>query len=200
MARRVTGNIYHDDGSAWAGGEISWELLEAFETATGVYPCDIHTETLDALGAFSIDLGTPTTGTAHYRVVLPNFEAHEIYIASGPATDLMTLLTIATSSVTQNAVQTLLDANKILAIKNVNNTYVVLSSDNLVRCTGTFSVTLPDATGSGNSYTIYNYGVGVITIDGDGGDTINGDLTYTLNASCYVTVVDVAAGAWDLFS
>jgi hypothetical protein len=84
-----------------------------------------------------------------------------------------------------------------LIITNVDDTYVVLDTDEWIRCDGTFTVTLPPATGSGQGFLIMNIGVGTITVDGDGTDTINGELTQTVLALDSLFVLDAAAGIWD---
>ena len=109
--RIVTGTILHDDGSPWTGGIIKFELIRAFETSTEVYPVDIHSEILDVNGEFSVTLGVPETGTACYCIHMPDGNRYIIYLASGAATDLITLITIARSRVAQDAVLTLLNTH-----------------------------------------------------------------------------------------
>jgi hypothetical protein len=195
--RTITGTIRHNDDTPWAGGIVKFRLMEAFETATEVYPKETHAETLDAAGQFSITLAVPDTGTAHYFIITPDGAQYECYIEDGPPTDLMTLLLIAGSEVSQDAVQTLIDANNVMAITNVNTTYTVLDTDEWIRCDGTFTVTLPPATGSGECYVVMNVGTGIITVAGDGADTINGEATATINSLDSLLVVDVAANIWD---
>ena len=60
---------------------------------------------------------------------------------------------------------------------------------------GTYSVTLPPAaTMEGRRLTIKNNGVGTITIDGDGAETIDGAATYALAAQ-YLSVELESDGA-----
>jgi hypothetical protein len=196
--RTVTGTVYKPDGSAWAAGEVTFTLLDGFETATEVYPPEEHIETLDANGQFSITLGVPDTGTAHYSVTLPDGTAYRFYLASGAATNLVTLITIATTAVAQDDLQTLLDANNALTVTTQTTTYNILVTDDLIRCNGTFTVALPAATGTGKPYTIKNVGSGLITIDGNGSDTIDGSLTQSLLSLESLTLVDSATGVWDI--
>lgn len=65
----------------------------------------------------------------------------------------------------------------------VNGTYTIAQNDYLVDATsGTFTLTLPTAVGiKGKIYQIKNSGTGVITLDGNGSETIDGQLTITLN-------------------
>ena len=65
-----------------------------------------------------------------------------------------------------------------------------------INCTsGTFSVLLPTAVGvQGVKYTLKNSGVGVITLDADGAETIDGALTAILTAQ-YESIMLVSDGA-----
>jgi len=64
----------------------------------------------------------------------------------------------------------------------VTGTYTVTDNDYCVDATsGTFTVTLPTAVGiSGKIYQIKNSGTGIITVRGNGGETIDDQSTQTL--------------------
>ena len=64
----------------------------------------------------------------------------------------------------------------------VSATYTILTTDSTVDCTsGTFTATLPTAVGlEGKIFNIKNSGAGVITIEGDGTETIDGSLNASL--------------------
>ena len=64
----------------------------------------------------------------------------------------------------------------VTALRTLNAT------DYTVNCTtGTYTISLPTAVGiEGRIYNIKNSGSGVITVDGDGSETIEGELTQTL--------------------
>jgi len=64
----------------------------------------------------------------------------------------------------------------------VTSTYTVTSDDYAVEATsGTFTINLPTAVGiKGKIYQIKNSGSGVITVDANGGQTIDGQTTQTL--------------------
>lgn len=69
--------------------------------------------------------------------------------------------------------------------------YVVTTDDNgyLIDCTsGTFTVTLPAAatTGAGFNIRVINSGTGVVTVDGDGSETIDGRTTESLQQYQYL--------------
>jgi hypothetical protein len=195
--RTITGTLKHIDGSAWASANVVFVLMEEFQTATETYPCETHTESTDATGYFSIALAVPTTGSALYGIRLPDNRTYSFYLESGAPTTLESLLLLTHSGVTQNAVQDLIDANNILTITEVDDTYTVVDTDEWIRCDGTFTVTLPPATGSGQGFLIMNVGAGIITVDADGSETINGELTQTVIALDSLFVLDAAAGIWD---
>ncbi len=73
--------------------------------------------------------------------------------------------------------------------------YTITDIDHIINCTAnTFTVTLPTATGAnGRTYIIKNSGSGVITLEGDGTETIDGALNQTLNQYDSITVVSDGA-------
>ena len=61
-------------------------------------------------------------------------------------------------------------------------TYTLTATDVVCLCTGTFTVTLPTAVGiTGKTYYVKNVSSGVITLDGDGSETIDGETTQLLH-------------------
>lgn len=69
-----------------------------------------------------------------------------------------------------------------LPFTNQTSTYVIDNNDCVVNCTsGTFTVTLPTAVGiEGQFFIIKNSGTGVITIDANGSETIDGALNKVM--------------------
>jgi hypothetical protein len=67
-------------------------------------------------------------------------------------------------------------ASTTLPFTNQTANYTIDNTDCVINCTAnTFTVTLPTAVGvEGQYYIIKNSGTGVITIDGDGSETIDG--------------------------
>jgi phage gp45-like len=78
-----------------------------------------------------------------------------------------------------------------VAYTAASGTYTALSTDYVINCTAnTFTVNLPTAVGiSGTSYVIKNSGAGVITVDGNGSQTIDGATTVTLYQYDSITIV-----------
>jgi len=77
----------------------------------------------------------------------------------------------------------------------ISATYTIDTTNYIVDCTSnTFTVTLPTAVSNeGRTYIIKNSGAGVITLEGDGTETIDGALNQTLNQYDSITVVSNGA-------
>jgi len=77
----------------------------------------------------------------------------------------------------------------------VDATYTILATDYTIDCTAnTFTVTAPTAVGiAERMYQINNSGTGVITLDGNGSETFNGDLTILLAQWEAVTIQSTGA-------
>jgi len=83
-------------------------------------------------------------------------------------------------------------ASTILNYVAKTSTYNIADSDCVIDCTsGTFTVYLPDTAylPTGSEYVIKNSGTGVITLDGDGADTIDGYATVSISQKESYTVV-----------
>lgn len=73
------------------------------------------------------------------------------------------------------------------------------ADDELVLCSGTFTLTLPPAVSSeGKPYHIKNIGTGVITVDGDGSETIDKATTIKLIQHEVIWIVSDATEWWIL--
>jgi hypothetical protein len=84
-----------------------------------------------------------------------------------------------------------------LPLTNQTSNYTAdATTDCVVNCTsGTFTVTLPTAVGiEGQYFIVKNSGTGVITIDGDGAETIDGAANKTLSVQ-YESMTVVSNGA-----
>ena len=196
MARTVTGQILYPDGTAWSGGVVKFQLVEGFETSTTVYPKKTHEETLDASGEFTIDLAVPDSGTAWYRITLPDYNVYDVYLEAGAATNLQTLITIATTAEDANDLQTLLDANNVLAITYTDADLELTSTHEYVWSDGTVTITLPATTGSGKVYFVANQGTGTITTAVTGSDTINDTTPLTIPTMTVAWYADIEVGNW----
>ena len=69
------------------------------------------------------------------------------------------------------------------AVAAKTGTATLTTSERRILCSGTFTVTLPVVSGnSGKDYYIKNAGTGVITIEGNGSETIDNNLNLTLTS------------------
>lgn len=79
------------------------------------------------------------------------------------------------------------------AVSAISSNYTVLTSDRgkLLSCTNTITITLPSATTSGSGFelVIRNDGLGVVTVDGDGSETVNGSATVDLQSEGWLILV-----------
>lgn len=84
------------------------------------------------------------------------------------------------------------------AVSIVTTTYTILSTDEVIVCNSTtpFTVTLPTATGSGQTYAVKNINTGIITLEGNSFDRIDGELNQTINQWEDIQLTDYAANAW----
>ena len=97
---------------------------------------------------------------------------------------------------TMTGVLTTLGVKRAIAIKVAD--YVATTTDEVIVCNKTteIKITLPPATGSGQTYAIANVNTGVATLDGDSSDTINGDTTQTIDQWACIQVVDYITNKW----
>jgi hypothetical protein len=76
-------------------------------------------------------------------------------------------------------------------ITDISATTTLSATQHIVNCTAnTFTINLPSAAGiKGQEYVIVNSGGGIVTVDPDGAETINGATTGTLKAGDSVTII-----------
>ena len=60
------------------------------------------------------------------------------------------------------------------------------------------TITLPVAVGSYKVYFIKNINIGVVTVDGNGADTLDGELTQPIDQWEAITIVDYASNKWSI--
>ena len=81
------------------------------------------------------------------------------------------------------------------SFRSESSAYTTVITDEVINCTAnTFTVTLMSAVGiDGKPFTIKNSGMGIITVDGDGAETIDGVATQTLLMNESITVMSDGA-------
>jgi len=83
------------------------------------------------------------------------------------------------------------------AVAAKTGTATLTTSERRILCSGTFTVTLPVVSGnSGKDYYIKNSGTGVITIEGNGSETIDNNLNLTLTSMESVHVLCSGTAWW----
>jgi len=105
---------------------------------------------------------------------------------------------INANSMSTGTVQLIFATSDVPVIKYETGTYGVQAGDDIIRCLGTFAVTLPAATGSKSIYAIKNISSGTITVGTTSSQPIDADLTKTLGAFESILVLDAVTGKWDM--
>jgi hypothetical protein len=81
------------------------------------------------------------------------------------------------------------------SVRSVTDTTTMTGSDDILLCTGTFTVNLPSAANYPNKvYYIVNVSSGVITVDAYGSETINGETTQDLYENDSMQIVSDGTG------
>jgi hypothetical protein len=191
--RTITGIVRHADGSPWTGAEVSFDMIKAIKTASDFFPIDKVVAITKPDGSFTANIAVP----GQYKIRTPDNESCSVYLEPGAQTDLQTLFISSTVVVDQNEIQTVIDAANLATIRTVTSTYQMVAGDQYVRGDGTFTITLPPATGSRKPYLVKNVGSGVITVDGSGSETIDGQASVVLPPNDRCAVMDSVAGKWD---
>lgn len=70
-----------------------------------------------------------------------------------------------------------------------SSTYTALITDDCIFCTNTWTLSLPAANTWTKPLTVKNIGAGIITIDANGSETIDGELTIILTEQMYVVLM-----------
>lgn len=83
------------------------------------------------------------------------------------------------------------------SVLEVSVNYVLSASNDVLLVNGTYTATLPTAAGiTGKVFTIKNIGTGVVTVDGDGSETIDSSTTVTLDPEEAIKVVSDGTEWW----
>lgn len=189
--RTVTGSVLNQDGDPWVGS-VLFELLQPIISNGDVFPAGVLSVALDANGDFETELGVPSSGTALYKLTLPDDYKQIFYLGAGSSIDLSEILSIPTVSV---------DPNYITELTSLKITYTdadleLTAAHEYVWSDGTVTITLPASTGSGDVYFISNQGTGTITVAVTGSDTINGLPPVPIYPTDCHSFVDAVAGNW----
>lgn len=84
-----------------------------------------------------------------------------------------------------------------MPLRTETSNYTMTNTDVVVLGSGTITLTLPTAVGiSGRSYQVKNISTGVVTLDGDGSETIDGQTTQALSQDEALTVISDGTEWW----
>jgi hypothetical protein len=82
-------------------------------------------------------------------------------------------------------------------VRTINESDTQLASDEIIVCDGAgITLTLLEATGSNKILHIKNINVSDVTVDGDGGDTIDDEFNQTVSEWENIMILDYAVGEW----
>jgi hypothetical protein len=86
----------------------------------------------------------------------------------------------------------------LFSLRNISSTDTFGPANETINCTsGTFTVNLPTAVGiQGTTYTLVNSGTGVITLNPNGSETINGSLTIDIKKQYVSRTVQSDGSNW----
>lgn len=85
----------------------------------------------------------------------------------------------------------------VSGVVSKTGTYTATDDDQTILCNGSFTLTLPAAADRTNKlFCIKNTGTGVITIDGDGAETIDNSTNVLLNQYDSLTIVSDGTEWW----
>lgn len=87
-------------------------------------------------------------------------------------------------------------SSSVFAIKT--DSYPIVAGDGVIICNKAtaMTVTLPAATGTGDTYTIKNINTGLVTVDANGAETIDGQATQDVAQWNALKIIDYGAGTW----
>jgi hypothetical protein len=92
----------------------------------------------------------------------------------------------------------------LLAITAVSGNYSALDTDEMLECTagaGGFTLTLPTAVGRGEKifeFKRIDAGIGNVTMDGAGSETIDGTTTYVLTKQWQLLIIYADGANWKI--
>jgi len=86
-------------------------------------------------------------------------------------------------------------------IRVVTDTTAELASDGMIVCNKSTAMTinLLPAIGSGRTRQVANMGIGTVTVEGDAGDTISGELNQSVYTGSCLDILDYATGKWIIY-
>lgn len=148
-------------------------------------------------GRFSLGAGASPSAKLHVKgsqdVAQAIIQANATQSAASYMLSIQNSSSTAQVYITGDFVTVTNGRRKAVATKSAN--YTLTANDEVVVFTASATATLPAASGSGQWFSI-GCVAGTVTLDGNSTDTINGELTQTINSGENLQVVDYAANKW----
>jgi hypothetical protein len=87
-----------------------------------------------------------------------------------------------------------------LNVATKTDSYTATITDDVIICNkGTaMTITLPAATGTEQVFHIKSIGAGLVTIDANASETIDGETTQVINQYDSISIIDRASGLWSI--
>jgi hypothetical protein len=182
VRNNTTGLVEYRDASTFSGASDTNTFVTGFTYNNN------NTFTIsDNLGsAFTATINQVSGLTVNGKVITT-----QLQVTSSPTSGY-----VLTSDASGNA--TWQAAGGGTTLRNVGTTSTFATDNETINCTGnTFTVNLPTAVGiQGTTYTLVNSGTGVITLDANGTETINGSLTIDLSTQYISRTVQSDGANW----
>lgn len=135
-------------------------------------------------GTWHLARNAEYTGTQWIRTIADNDASRIAFIANGDVifyTNSDADTTIGSTIIWVERWRIKRDGVVPLGVTTKTGAYTATTADSVILCNGTFTVTLPTASGNtGKVFYIKNIGTGIVTIDGDGSETIDGATTHVI--------------------
>lgn len=155
-----------------SGPTATFNVLSAAGGGTG----------LSSLTAHCVLVGN---GTGNATLVCPSTSGH-VLTSNGAAAD--------------PSFQAAPGGSSTLTVATKTSAYTLTNSDDVILCNGTFTITLQAvASATIKPYRIKNIGTGECTIDANGSETIDGDLTLVISTQNSAVEIIPDGSAWYVF-
>lgn len=195
-----------EGASNFQGGYIQYDaagnafIIGTHNTADELNASDVEVMLIPRAGT-SVTFNVPLTPVSNDLAAIgsPSLGWSDLFLASGGVINWNNgdvSLTHSSNKLALSGGEFSFDSSLSGAYRGITALRTLDNTDYFIDCTAnTFTVTLPTAVGiTGRQYIIKNSGTGVITVDGNGSETIDGQTTWALPAQ-YDSITIMSDGA-----